>query len=322
MTPTFDSASMAKLNERTDYERWLLEAVYALVEDDLFPSWPDGVIYTLDNPAPEFISHGRMSAIIGDWRPGFLKAGAPLVFVSIFKLLDMLVEWILDENGISTTFRFQQKLQHISNEPVFPPLIASRPWLKERLTRLYSRLEPLRGTIIHDRNFTSADGFIRVASSRGGTSGVPIEISPDDLRILARVVVSILKYLDKSWHLDDFREKLLRFDLDELGALHGLPSLNQLRPFHVGVRVYTTNPNPLLIDISAIREDLTTQYPNNDCSFDLRVLVVSEAGVGDAFYFPWGIFSDANADWTLNTSAERYRDAIPNDIKPEHLCQV
>lgn len=322
MTPTFDPASVIKLNERTDYERWLLEAVYALVEDDLFPSWPDGVIYTVDNPVPEFIAHGRMSAIIGDWRSGFLKAGAPLVFVSIFKILDMLVEWVLDENGIPTTFRFQQKLQHLSNEPVFPPLIASRPWFKERLTRLYSRLEPLRGTIIHDRHFTSTDGSIRVASSRGGVSGTPIEINPDDLRTLARVVVSTLNYLDESWHLDDFREKLLRHDLDELGALHELPSLNQLRPFHVCVRVYTTNPDPLLIDISAIRENIAAQYPNNDCSFDLRVLVVSEAGVGDAFYFPCAVFSDANADWTLNTNAERYRDAIPNDIKPEHLCHV
>ncbi|GGO86270.1 hypothetical protein GCM10011348_36740 [Marinobacterium nitratireducens] len=322
MTPIFDPASVTRLNERTDYERWLLEAVYALVEDDLFPSWPDGVIYKLDNPTAEFIGHGRMNAIIGDWRPSFLKAGAPLVFVSTFKLLDMLIEWILEENGISSTFRFQQKLQHLSSEPVFPQLISSRTWLKERLIGLYRLLEPLRGTIIHDRHFIATDGSIRVASSRRGVIGETIEISAANLRRLARVVVSTLKYIDDSWHLDEFREKLLRHDLDELEGLHGLPSLEQRQPFHVCVRVYTTNPNPLLVDIAAIQADLTAHYFNNDCSFDLRVLLVREVGVVDAFLFPWAVFSGANTNWTLNINAEQYRAAIPNDIRPEDLRHV
>lgn len=319
MPLTFDPTSMTRLTERTEYESWLLEAIYALVEDDLFPSWPDGVIYTLDNPTPQFIIHARINAIIGDWRPEFLKAGAPLVFISTFKLLDMLIEWVLEENKISPTFRFQQKLQHLANAPVSPPLIESRPWLKDRLTGLYSTLEPLRGTIIHDRHFTASDGSIRVASSKRGVIGATVEISAANLRILARVIVSVLKYLDSTWHLDEFREKQLRHDLDELGTLHGLPSLGQRRPFHVCVRLYTTNPDPLLVDMAAIRKDLTAQYFNNDCSFDLRVLVVRDEAIADAFFFSWILFADANADWTQTTNAERYRTAIPDDIKPEHL---
>ena len=77
----------------------------------------------------------------------------------------MLIEWILEENGVPSTFRFQQKLQHLKGSPIFPQTIEFRPWLKERLTGLYSTLEPLRGTIIHDKHFTATDGAIRVSSS-------------------------------------------------------------------------------------------------------------------------------------------------------------
>lgn len=320
MPPTFDSNALTKLAERTEYETWLLEAVYALVENELFPSWPDEVVYSVDKSKPQFFVHARANLILGDWRPGFLNAGAPLVFVSTFKLLDMLVEWILEVNGLSST-RFQQKLEQLKGSPIFPPLIESRAWLKERLVGLYSTLEPLRGTIIHDKHFTATDGAIKVASSRKGVLGPPIEISATHIRTLARTIVSVIRYVDGTWKLAEFREKTLRHDLDELAALHGLPSLEQRSPFHTCVRVYSTDSDPRLVNLMAIRGDLATHYVNQDCSFDLRVLTVSDGRVVDAYLIPWPVFADPNADWSQSINAERYRTTIPEDIKPEYLCR-
>lgn len=79
------------------------------------------------------------------------------------------------------------------------------------------------------------DGAIRVASSRKGVTGVPVEISAVQLRIFARVIVSVLRYIDGSWNLDDLRGGTLRHDLDELAVLHGLPTLGQ-KPH--SIRVY------------------------------------------------------------------------------------
>nr|MDP2191503.1 hypothetical protein [Rhodoferax sp.] len=319
MPPTFNANALTKLAERTEYETWLLEAVYALVENELFPSWPDGVVYPVDKSKVQFFVHARANIVIGDWRPGFLNAGAPLVFVSTFKLLDMLVEWVLEENGLPLTFRFQQKLHQLKGSPTFPPLIESRAWLKERLAGLYSTLEPLRGTIIHDKHFTATDGAIRVASSRKGVIGAAVEISATQLRMLARTIVSVLRYVDGTWHLDELREKTLRHDLDELAALHGLPPLGQRLPYHTCVRVYSIDSDPLLVDLKAIRWDLATRYVNQDCSFDLRVLMAKDGEVVDAYLFPWAVFADSNADWSHSIDVEQYKTAIPNDIKPEHL---
>jgi len=78
-TPLYDAAAFLRLAERTEYEAWLLEAVYALVEQELFPAWPDGLVYPVDRSKAQFFVHARANIVIGDWRPGFLNVGAPLV---------------------------------------------------------------------------------------------------------------------------------------------------------------------------------------------------------------------------------------------------
>ena len=317
--PTFEAGALSRLAERTEYETWLLEAVYALVERELFPSWPDAVVYPADKSKAQFFVHGRANIVIGDWRPGFLNAGAPLVFVSTFKLLDMLIEWILEENGVPSTFRFQQKLQHLMSSPIFPQSIESRPWLKERLTGLYSTLEPLRGTIIHDKHFTATDGAIRVSSSRKGIVGSAVDISAAQLRRLAVTIVSVLRYVDGTWHLDELREKILRHELDELVALHGLPLLGQKCPFHTRVRVYLKGSDPFDVDPMIIRDDLAARYVDQDCSFDLRILMVKGDEVVDAYIFPWTLVASARSDWRQGLDAQHFRTAIPDDINPEYL---
>ncbi|MGB5097002.1 MAG: hypothetical protein WBN82_03730 [Porticoccaceae bacterium] len=320
--PTFRADALVKLSERTEYEAWFLEAVYSLIEQELFPSWPDGVVYPADGSKVLFFGYGRGNGVICDWRSGFLNAGAPLVFVSTFKLLDMLIEWILEENGVPSKFRFQEKVQHLKNSPVFPAVIETRSWLKERLIGFYRTLEPLRGTIIHDKHFTSADGAIQISRSKKGIIGSPVDITAARLRKLACTIMSILRYIDGTWHLDELREKILRHDLDELIALHGLPSLGQKLPFHTCVRVYLKASDPFLVDLMPIRNDLDARYANQDCSFDLRVLLVRDDSVFDAYLFPWSLFAVPSSDWSRTIDAQQYRTAAPDDIELGHLRSI
>lgn len=317
--PSYDAASIERLVDRTEYESWMLEAVYALVEQELFPIWPDAVIYPIDRSKSQFIVIGRANIILGDWRPGFLNAGAPLVFVSTFKLLDMLIEWILEENGIKPTFRFQQKKDNLANSPEFPPLVEVRSWLKERLVGLYCALEPLRGTIIHDKHFTAKDGAVSVSSSKGGTVGAAVNISADELRKLAVVVVSTLRFVGGSWKFDGARERILRYELDELQRLHGQPVLGQKSPFHTRVRIFSESANPFDVDARGIHIEMAARYVNRDCSFDLRVLVVSGGNVVDAYFFPWNCISNENAPWSKGLDANGFRCDIPEDIDLSHL---
>ena len=302
------------LAEKIEYEAWFLEAVYSIVEQELFPCFPDAVIYPANKTLPEFIGYARANIIIGDWRTGFLNAGAPLVFVASFKLLDMFIEWVLEENGFPSTFRFQKKIKNLSRSPTFPELIESRSWLKDRLVGLYRVLEPLRGTIIHDKHFTSSDGVIRVSSSKANVVGPQIEIGPDELRKLALTVVSIFKYIDGTWNLDQYREKLLRNHLDSLSSLHGCSVLGQKEPYYPTVRIFSADLR--VVDPVKIYADLVEQYPNNDCMFDLRVLIVNENCVVEAYLFPWEFLNEGGFKKCVDL--EVYRTPVPNDIDPEH----
>jgi hypothetical protein len=162
--PTYPAPTIVELQSRTEYEAWLLEAVYAVTNERLVVEGVDHLIYPPNGGPPTYTVYAVGNVNIGDWRPGFLDAGAPLVFVTAFKILDMLMEWVLVQNGHGATHMFSQKIAALKGAIVFPDLIERRAWLRERLIALYEKLAPLRGTIIHARDFVSGNGELVVAS--------------------------------------------------------------------------------------------------------------------------------------------------------------
>lgn len=288
--PAFDHVAIADLEQRTLYEAWFLEAVYEIADDALAFKEYDGLIFpATGGPPPTETAHLSAHINLGDWRPGFLDAGAPLVFVSAFKLIDMFVEWVLDQNGVSPGWQFSKKLLAVKSTAVyFPSPVATRPWLRERLLALYERLEPLRSTVIHHRHFQSIGGALNISSSKAGTVGTPVPITPSTLRTLSLVLVSLLHCLRGTWPFDTFREKRLRHALDELAGLHLLPSLGQQAPVLKNVRVYKLDADQIEIDLLPIRTEAARRATQQDVVFRLRVVVVSTDGsYAEAFLIPF-----------------------------------
>ncbi len=292
-TAKFGPIALDDLRERTEYEAWLLEAVYDITDQPIAVEDPGDLIYAASGGPPTQAIHAVLHSNLGDWRPGFLEVGAPLIFVTAFKLLDMLLEWVLTENGQKPSHRFVEKIAAVKGTVLFPPLIGSRSWLQERLVALYEKLEPYRGTITHNRYFKSTGGGLQVRSSKGGTVGPAIDISPEDLRRLAFLLVSLLRYLEGTWAMDAFREKRIRRALDELAHLHWCGSLGQLLPAFFNVRVYVSEGDPIQCDLARIRRDIAAIRPNEDVMFNLRVVsVASDGSRATAYLIPWSQLQD------------------------------
>ena len=300
------------LTASIEYEAYLLESIYQIVDKPLAFNVPDELIYPANGSSPTQNLYGSVSATIGDWRTGFLEAGTPLVFVTLFKLLDMLVEWVLVQNGGKQTHRFAQKVAALNNAALsFPLLIDTRPWLRERLIALYEQLEPFRGTIIHDRHFKTVSGTLRISCSKGGTIGPLVLISPLDLRNLALVLVSLLRCLEGAWTMDLFREKQIRRALDELTHLHRLSSLGQLPPHYLTVRLYVPDDDPIKLDITRIRGDILARHQLEDVIFDLRVIAVAREGThATAYLVPWNQLHISNLQF-CKTRAELTNCTFP-----------
>ena len=275
--------AIADLTERTEYETWLLEAVYDLAQQPIATNLGDGLIYPPDGGEAKVHGYAAGCIIIRDWRPKFLEVSAPLVLVTSFKLLDMIIEWVLIQNGMVKTHRFKEKKNALKRPIVFPNLIESRPWLRERLIALYKELAPLRGTVIHDRHFQSTEGTLQVSTSRAGTIGPVVTLTSKDLRNFAVFLVSLFHYLEGSWKMDLFQEKRIRHTLDELEHLHRLPSMGQLPPVFLTVRVYVTDKDPIEINLDRLRNDIATKYPG-DVLFEVRIVVVSLDGQNASAY--------------------------------------
>jgi len=304
------------LKERTEYEVWLLEAVYEIAEHGIAASAPDEFIYPPGDTTPRMVKYASLNIVVGDWRSGFLKVGAPLVFVTAFKTLDMFIEWVLVENDLPSTYRFLEKIKKLTRSVLFPSLIETRPWLRKRICSLYEWLEPLRSTIIHDRRFTSAGGSLDVSSTKRGSIGPVVTVSDADLRNLALAFCSLLGYLQGTRQMDVYEEKRLRFALDELSHLHGLPLLGQLAPQHFEVQLCVLDEDPIELDLARIRSDIAMKFPQKDTVFDVRIASLSRDGSGaTAYLIPWDRLTQVQSIFT-RTQADLacYVAAVPANL--------
>ncbi len=76
----------------------------------------DSFIYPPNGGTPTLFVYGVGNIKLGDWRPGFLEAGASLVFVTTFKLLDMLLEWSANPTGkIGIRFSLGNEMRFLPN---------------------------------------------------------------------------------------------------------------------------------------------------------------------------------------------------------------
>lgn len=321
--PAYDQQSMQDLADATQYESWFLEAAYAIAEESLFPEWPDKMIYPPDGSTPSHMAFGSGVISIGDWRPGFLRVGAPLIFVTTFKLLDMVVEWILGQDNEKSTYRFLEKIAALKRTPTFPLFVESRVWLKDRLIALYERLDPLRGTIVHARHFKTADGALDVSSSRGNHVGPTISLAPQEIRLLAVVTVSVLRYLDGTWQTSTYKEKVLRRALDDLAHLHCLPSLNQQTPYSMTVRAYLIRKHAITLDVARIQRDARAELPNHDVVFDVRLVALEPDGsLAKSYLLPWEILHKETGSIALTIrELSRFEVETPTDFDPQDVAR-
>ena len=243
--------------------------------------------------------------ISGDWRPGFLSVGGPLIFASSFKVLDLIVEWVLGDDARTSkggALQFNQKVTRI-NEPtrLWPDFLRDQLWIKERFVALYEGLYPYRNTIIHSANFSSVGGGVTVAPSEGkGTFGDEIHIDSKILSHIAQFAVLLVKILEETWELNQYTNHRLRWSLNNLSILHKLPLDVHIRPPSLAlVRIHCEKAPYINFDISAISSELnrpmiipSEEYGDVDARrthalFDLEIIIMEASNQKSIYLIPF-----------------------------------
>lgn len=166
----------------------------------------------------------------------------PLTFVTSFKILDTIIEWILEENKTpgnikSARWNFSEKVEKISSTSAqldYPPLFQSTPYIKKYVFALYSKLLKFRHQIIHKNNFNVLNGKLRIETTQGPKL-YSIEIDRRELGAFVRTVVAMANLATDGLFFGEKEDCLLKYHLDRINKLHSLNEFRQVKTIFISV---------------------------------------------------------------------------------------
>jgi hypothetical protein len=168
----------------------------------------------------------------------------PLGFAAAYKVLDMLVEHVLQANGAGTArLTFQQKTRSLRRRPTNLPVpLDTHPGLWDRLAALYARFQEPRHAVTHRRAQATAAGDLEIYDDGrqlvDTISNTEIESFAAAVHTAAELVIDARDDSRRAniaaWHLNTLRSRhalavlpatdpnahrrLLEMDLIELGG--------------------------------------------------------------------------------------------------------
>ena len=157
----FDNASRQQLADLLGYERWMIKKALEIVRlhqgtvSELTIIVNDKIPHKLQLHFTDHIGANLAAEIVGSM--------SPMILVSSFKLSDMIFEWILDENNISSPGNFWSFISKIKtfqpNTTIsMPDFLESIPSFFQNVLSLYIHIWPRRNAIIHGIWGTVQDG--------------------------------------------------------------------------------------------------------------------------------------------------------------------
>lgn len=286
----YDAASRTRLRDKIGYERWLLRFISET--QDVFEGGIDTTITLTSGSQVAHVNIGVTEVIGSGLAIKALDALSALTFVSCYKVLDMIFEWILEENQFSVPWEFSKKVKLVKNRPLtYPLLLDQQPYIRKYLLALYENLLDYRNEVVHRNRFHVADDWLIISTARKADS---LELDRGRLGALVKVAVSVVDMLAGAAAYDQEADAWLKYHLDRIHDLHGLPAFGQTQPLRVNVELKIEGENGVFrADLRAMRDVLTRIYPNATVVADLKILGLLGGEPVASWVFPAGSVPDS-----------------------------
>jgi hypothetical protein len=286
----YNQATQSQLKEKLDYELWLLDFLSKTQETFEGGSNISTIILTNRQPSTHATIFPNEVMGLGT-AIKVMDAMAPLTFCASFKILDMVFEWILNENEKAgniqkTPWEFKKKIKIISSVTLnYPSLLQSEPYIRDYLFALYSKLLKFRNEIVHNNNF-SVDGKLKVETIKNSKS-YSIELDRGELGALVRTVVAAANLLTGVLSFGNQENCLFKYHLDRISKLHGLIEFKQTKPILVNVILNVPEEKNIFpVDVKFVREKINRIYPNGNVLFNLKIIGLVNDRPSSCWFFP------------------------------------
>lgn len=289
------------------FELVFLQEVYRISAWDMSPvDMPDLVMYYDGSGCPCFEICGRGIADFSDWRPGFMAVGKPLVFITAFKVMDILVSWVIERaTGRLAPFKTEEKYKRMSALSLndLPAVFSDNSWLLERFLSMYQRLVDVRNTLIHRGEFEVGPEVMRVKAGRS-TEANWVCVKDQQLRDISAFLLNVVWGCAGLIQTDYRWSRLVRLLCDRLSDFHACNQFGQ-RELVLGVfRIKNDTLEDIRFDLSAVKLDMDRRCSVGDRGvvadtiFDLEVNVLGP--MPRRFVVPWDALQDFSSGITAS----------------------
>jgi hypothetical protein len=310
----FSSAARVELEEMLGYERYVLSECGDAIRAQQGKSSPTRII--VNDSLPHSL-HLSVQDTLGDTGAGMVRKMSPLVFTASYKLLDMVLEWTICQNGLNCPYQFERKIRVIDRTASlqYPDFLGTDLALRAIVVALYKRLTPYRNAITHHAWGQVAQGSLDFDFHRGGhhyQATVPFE-AVLALADCTELIGSMLVDQSSGQHKLD----TLRWLFDQLAALHGQPLFNIGKPRYFQVIRRTALPAaiPLSMDLDEIRTLVSQQAANAPATYDLTVFAAA-APRPVIWKIPFASLPSGSA-LVLDALWDRFKAGDPADVQAE-----
>ena len=283
------STARGRLLDKLDYEVWFLD--YLEKRYDMDRSQREPPVFRITNGEQQSSYKRSFYDCFSGPDSTLLNAMTPLTFVASFKTLDMIFEWIFEENHKSGNipkvpwgFSDKVKILKRASNLQFPGPFKNQPHLYDYAKALFCQLMPYRNEVVHRNRFSVSGDTLTLSDSKAGTS---LTLNGQQVDRLVRFALALVRVLTKQMLVDRKTDKLLKYYLDGLAPIHGLPPFNQRqKPFLVHVELTVPKRGASFpADLKRVRDEVKRKISNQEGFFDLKVRAVEGETLIATWYF-------------------------------------
>ena len=303
------NAQNTTLRTKLDYEAWFLSFLEKHYDGVQGKDDPPVIELTSGDEFcnVEMVSEDYLSSL---YNATIINAMMPFTFMASFKALDMIFEWVLEENFTNVPRPFKKKVKLLKKESYLqlPPPFSSQPYLYTYAKELFCNLLPYRHEVVHKNSFSVSEDALTLSSSEQGTS---LTLSSKQVDHLVRFVHALVRALLGDIVIDRNKDMLLRYYLDVLGPVHGLDTFNQQVPLFVHVKLTAPRQGAAFpVDLKQVRDKLALTYPTQEVIFDLKVQAVDGEKLIAKWYFAPEEVPDLDVMTLYEESHKTHREAL------------
>ena len=267
----FDAKSKQQLEEMLGYERFVLADCVRRLEEA--HGQVEALKLTINDDAKYEMHLSINSSFSGGVVVSAYEQLTGLLFSAAYKILDMIIEWTLQENGMpATVWQFSGKVTWLARPNItFPDFLGTDPQLVGVLKNCYQHFLPCRNAMIHGKwgemkngalhfDFTAKSGMQHTATFTSSQVMAWVEaVSQIASMLLAPATVTA-----KS--INAVKRKLDLLQPHHAGAIFSIP---EARPFRVVRR--TEAASPITVDMQLIRSVVEKQALGKPYEIELRI---------------------------------------------------